>query len=144
LQFQQLWRLNIQLCRWQCVKCFLSENIVASHSTHFRTTVHEDNARALALANMEPGRITPRSKHYAVKMHWFRSKLDPNGSHPITIKKIDTQFQRGRYLHQRPHKEQVSGDGKVFVRLVNFTLVCSTLSLSSLLSCSFKPQWLYA
>jgi hypothetical protein len=43
---------------------------------------------------MEPGRITPRSKHYAVKMHWFCSKLDPNGCHPVTIKKIDTQFQR--------------------------------------------------
>jgi hypothetical protein len=73
-----------------------SIGIVATHSTHFQTTVHEDNAGALALANMEPGRITPRSsKHYyAVKMHWFRSKLDPNGSHPITIKKIDTQFQR--------------------------------------------------
>jgi hypothetical protein len=118
-----------------------SIGIVATHSTHFQTTVHEDNAGALALANMEPGRITPRSsKHYyAVKMHWFRSKLDPNGSHPITIKKIDTQFQRGRYLHQRPHKEQVSIDSKAFVWLVNFTLVCFTLSLSSLLSCSFQP-----
>jgi hypothetical protein len=59
--------------------------IVASHSTHFCTTVHEDNAGALELANMEPGQITPRSKRYLVKMHWFQSKHDPNGSHPITI-----------------------------------------------------------
>jgi hypothetical protein len=40
-----------------------------------RTTVHEDNVGALTLANMEPGRSTPRSKHYAIKTHWFRSKL---------------------------------------------------------------------
>jgi hypothetical protein len=37
----------------------------------FRTTVWEDNAGALQLANMEPGRITPRSKHFAIKYHWF-------------------------------------------------------------------------
>jgi Reverse transcriptase (RNA-dependent DNA polymerase) len=47
-------------------------------ATHFKTTVWEDNAGALTLANMEPGRITPRSKHYAIKYHWFRSHLKPN------------------------------------------------------------------
>ena len=41
--------------------------------TTFKTTVWEDNAGALQLANMEPGRVTPRSKHYAIKVHWFRS-----------------------------------------------------------------------
>jgi hypothetical protein len=50
------------------------------HPTTFRTTVHEDNSGALSLANLEPGRGTPRSKHYAVKLHWFRSKLVSEGS----------------------------------------------------------------
>lgn len=39
--------------------------------TTFRVTVHEDNEGALALAKLEPGRFTPRSKHYAIKYHWF-------------------------------------------------------------------------
>jgi hypothetical protein len=43
--------------------------------TTFKTTVLEDNMGALTLAQMEPGRVTPRSKHYGVKMHWFWSKL---------------------------------------------------------------------
>lgn len=60
-------------------------------STTFRTTIHEDNAGALTLANMEPGRITPRSKFYAIKMHWFRSKLKPNN---IEIVKVDTDDQK--------------------------------------------------
>jgi hypothetical protein len=33
--------------------------------------IHEDNSGALALAKLEPGRMTPRSKHYALKYHWF-------------------------------------------------------------------------
>jgi hypothetical protein len=69
-----------------------------NHDTSFKTTLHEDNAGALTLANLEPGRITPRSKHYAVKLHWFRSKLDPGGKHPITIVKIDTAMQRADIL----------------------------------------------
>jgi hypothetical protein len=45
----------------------LSEHQLA----RFRTSVWEDNAGALVLVNMEPGRITPCSKHYAIKYHWF-------------------------------------------------------------------------
>jgi hypothetical protein len=63
--------------------------------TTFQTTVHEDNFGALTLARMEPGRTTPRSKHYAVKIHWFRSKLKPN---KIIVVKIDTSLQRADIL----------------------------------------------
>ena len=63
--------------------------------TVFKTTVHEDNFGALTLARMEPGRTTPRSKHYAVKIHWFRSKLIPNR---IVVSKIDTSLQRADIL----------------------------------------------
>ena len=59
--------------------------------TTFKTTVWEDNVGALTLANMEPGRVTPRSKFYAIKYHWFRSHLKPN---KITIEKIATDQQR--------------------------------------------------
>jgi hypothetical protein len=68
--------------------------IDASPRISFKTTVHEDNAGALTLSNLEPSRITPRSKHYALKMHWFRRKLDPEGLHPIIIQKISTDLQR--------------------------------------------------
>ena len=58
--------------------------------TTFNTVVHEDNQGAMTLAKMEPGRHTPRSKHYGVKVHWFRSKLKPNR---VTVERIDTQRQ---------------------------------------------------
>jgi hypothetical protein len=61
----------------------------------FRTTVWEDNAGALQLANMEPGRVTPRSKHYAIKYHWFRSHLKPNH---IEIHKVDSSQQKADIL----------------------------------------------
>jgi hypothetical protein len=68
------------------------------HSTSFRTVVHEDNQGALSLANLEPGRGTPRSKHYAVTLHWFRSKLNPDGPHPIKVVKITADMQRADIL----------------------------------------------
>jgi hypothetical protein len=39
----------------------------------FATPDHEDNQCCLKLANMEPGRTTPRSKFNDHKMHWFCS-----------------------------------------------------------------------
>jgi hypothetical protein len=37
----------------------------------------EDNSGALTLANLEPaGRVTPRSKHYAIRLHWFRQFIN--------------------------------------------------------------------
>ena len=37
--------------------------------------VYEDNQAALTLATTDPPRMTPRSKHIAVKYHWFRKHL---------------------------------------------------------------------
>eukprot|EP00956_Cyclotella_meneghiniana_P009886 scaffold13670_cov55-Cyclotella_meneghiniana.AAC.1 len=56
--------------------------------------VHEDNVGALALANLEPQRMTPRSKHYAIKYHWFREHVHDK-SNRIVIIKIDTKNQLG-------------------------------------------------
>ena len=65
--------------------CGISESCM----TTFKTTVWEDNAGALTLANLDPGQHTARSKFYDVKVHWFRSKLKPD----ITVAKIDTKEQ---------------------------------------------------
>jgi len=42
-----------------------------------QSTVWEDNVGALTLANLEPPRITPKSKHFGIKYHWFREQLKP-------------------------------------------------------------------
>jgi hypothetical protein len=75
----------------------ISENVglPREHITHFRTTVWEDNAGALKLATLEPGRMTPRSKWYGIKYHWFRSNLKPNC---IDIIKIASADQRADFL----------------------------------------------
>jgi hypothetical protein len=61
----------------------------------FKATVHEDNQGAIILANLEPGRHTPRSKFYALRLHWFRSWLKPN---QIEIIFISTKLQKADYL----------------------------------------------
>ena len=40
-----------------------------------QTKVWEDNAGALTLANLEPGRTTSRSKHFAIKITGLGSNL---------------------------------------------------------------------
>jgi hypothetical protein len=54
------------------------------------STVFEDNSAALILANLEPPRMTPRTKHFAIKYHWFRSMLKPLH---IEIVPVDTEEQ---------------------------------------------------
>ena len=64
------------------------------YTTTFKTTIWEDNMGALTLANLEPGRITPRSKYYAVKIHWFRQHI----SDRLRVVKVDTTQQRADIL----------------------------------------------
>ena len=54
-------------------------------------TVFEDNEGAMKLANSPLPRMTPQSKHFEVKYHWFREKLDEL---QIQIKRVDTASQR--------------------------------------------------
>ena len=61
----------------------------------FKATVHEDNQGALILANLETGRCTPRSKFYALRLHWFRSWLQPK---QIEVKFVSTLLQKADYL----------------------------------------------
>ena len=54
------------------------------------STVWEDNNGAIALAKKEAPLMTLRTKHIAIKYHWFRSKLQPG---QIELQKIDTKVQ---------------------------------------------------
>ena len=40
---------------------------------NIKSTIWEDNEAALKLANLELPYMTKRSKHIAIKYHWFRS-----------------------------------------------------------------------
>jgi hypothetical protein len=59
--------------------------------TTFKMTVWEDNNGPLTVAKMEPGQMTPHSKHYTIKYHWFYSHLVPN---QVEVNKIDTDLQK--------------------------------------------------
>ncbi len=54
--------------------------------------IHEDNVGTLTLGKLKPRRMTPRSKHYAVKYHWFCVELEPRN---VELVKIDTANQLG-------------------------------------------------
>ena len=68
-----------------------------SFTFNIHCKMHEDNVGALTLGCLEPRRITPHSKHYAIKYHWFHDKVaDP--SQCIFLVKIDTKINWGACL----------------------------------------------
>ena len=64
----------------------------ADLSPHLHIQIHEDNVGALTLGKLEPRRMTPRSKHYALRYHWFREHIGPRN---IELVKIATADQIG-------------------------------------------------
>jgi hypothetical protein len=54
-------------------------------TTSMHIKIHEDNVGALALGKLEPRQMTPRSKHYAIKYHWFGEHI---GQRNIVLVKI--------------------------------------------------------
>jgi hypothetical protein len=56
--------------------------------------IFEDNVGALTLAKLEPARMTPRSKHFCIHYHWFRTRVSDPASN-ITLVKIDSRHQLG-------------------------------------------------
>ena len=58
------------------------------------STLWEDNSAALCLMELPLPKITPRSKHFAVKLYWFKSHLGEAGGNQIFAKKIDTKEQK--------------------------------------------------
>ena len=65
---------------------------IFDHATRLRIKIHGDNVGALALGKLEPRCMTPRSKHYAVKYHWFCEHIGPR---QIQLVKIDSDDQLG-------------------------------------------------
>ena len=61
-------------------------------NTNMHFKIHKDNVGALALGKLEPRRMTPRSKHYAIKYHWFWEHIGP---HNIQLVKISSEDQLG-------------------------------------------------
>ena len=64
-------------------------DMVINEKTNMHICVHEDNAGALALRKLEPRRMTPRSKHYAIKYHWFREHIGPRRIQLVNISSDD-------------------------------------------------------
>ncbi len=54
--------------------------------------IHKDNVGTLILGKLEPRRMTPRSKHYAIKYHWFWEHIGPRN---IQLVKINMEDQLG-------------------------------------------------
>ena len=72
----------------------LAVGLPSDEVTTLHTTIHEDNVGALTLAKLEPKRTTPRSKHYALHMHWFRTRVsDPAAN--MDVVKVDSRNQLG-------------------------------------------------
>jgi hypothetical protein len=72
----------------------LAVGLPSDEVTTLHTTIHEDNVGALTLAKLEPKCTTPRSKHYALHMHWFRTRVsDPAAN--MDVVKVDSRNQLG-------------------------------------------------
>jgi hypothetical protein len=59
--------------------------------------IHEDSVGALTLAGLDPQHMTPCSKHYAIKDHWFQEHVH---SCRIKLLKIDLQDNSGTSLQK--------------------------------------------
>jgi hypothetical protein len=50
-------------------------HLTLSDTTEMHVKIHKDNIGTLILGQLKPRWMTPRSKHYAVKYHWFWEHL---------------------------------------------------------------------
>jgi hypothetical protein len=73
-------------------------HLTLSDTTEMHVKIHEDNVGTLILGQLEPRRMTPHSKHYAAKYHWFQEHLIPSKN---TVSKNCFNRSTGRYIHKR-------------------------------------------
>ena len=66
-----------------------------SELKEFKTLIHEDNSAALSLANNQ--KVTSRTKHWAVKFHFFWSHLNDKSKNMECLK-VASKEQRADYL----------------------------------------------
>ena len=76
------------------------------------STVFEDNMGCLLLANSPLPNMTPRTKHIAVKYHWFRSHIKKN---EIEVVKIDTKIQKADIFTKGLKKDEFESKRKMLV-----------------------------
>ncbi len=57
--------------------------------TTMNVSIHEDNTRALILAETIPLQYTPRSKHFAIKTIWFREQIIACGMKLLKINIVE-------------------------------------------------------
>ncbi len=81
----------IDITKEICSVFSLDKHVFCKHA-RLHIKIHEDNVGALTLGKLEPRRMTPRSKHYATKYHWFREQIGPR---QIKLVKIATDEQLG-------------------------------------------------
>ncbi|KAL7475629.1 hypothetical protein ACHAW6_001542 [Cyclotella cf. meneghiniana] len=62
--------------------------------TNLHIKIQDDNVGALILAKLEPGRMTPRSKHYALKYNWFCEFIS-SPVNRVEVVKVDSRNQLG-------------------------------------------------
>jgi hypothetical protein len=88
---------------------------------------------------MDPGRMTPRSKHYGVKYHWFRSKLKPND---IEVSYIKSKDQRADFLNQEFTSLAIRRKSIAYLWLVNYypSLERECNDIRILISCDNDKQ----
>ena len=82
-----------------------------SNVVEISSTVFEDNNGCLKTATAE--RISPRTKHIAIKYHFFRSHVGPDSN--ISLTKIDTDVQKANIFTKGLPSER-------------FCMLCSLLS----------------
>jgi hypothetical protein len=63
-------------------------DLVVKETPNMHIKVHEGNVGALTLGKQEPRRMTPCSKHYAIKYHWFRKHIGPRNIQLVHILRI--------------------------------------------------------
>jgi hypothetical protein len=68
-------------------------------SSTMHVTIHEDNLGALILATTPPPQFTPPSKHYAIKIKWWREKIIEK---KINVVPIKTRLQKGDIFTKMP------------------------------------------
>ena len=72
-----------------------------------KTKVWEDNDACRTLAGWEPGRSTSRTKHYAIKLHWFRSHIWPqNKNSRIKVRRVSSILQKADLMTKGLPKPQ--------------------------------------
>jgi hypothetical protein len=62
------------------------------------STVFEDNRAAKILATTDPPRLTPRSKHIALRYHWFRSHIGIKNGSGIQILDVASKLNKADFL----------------------------------------------